>query len=334
MKRSESMVANKSQGQWARELDDLAEAFSGAFLFGTPLLFTMEMWWIGTYTELWRLLVFLGLALAVNTMLAYMAGFKEENTVIAAIMQAIEAVAVGAVAATLVLLTLNRISLADPLDSILGKIVIQAIPLSIGASAANALLNRGGGGGQGGNGDSSNSGSNKASQGEQGGQGGQGGSRKAGRLQAILLTLGAGVGGGILIGFSIAPTEEVPMLANELDYLHKLALIALTLAITYLIVFESGFSAQSGSGGGGGGGGSETSEEHWPFRNPLTETLLGYILALLVALTALFLFDQIKSSDQLSDILSKTLVLGTPTAIGGAAGRALIGMRSQGSDDA
>lgn len=304
MNRSESMAA-KNQGQWAQELDDLAGAFSGAFLFATPLLFTMEMWWIGTYTELWRLLIFLGLALAINTMLAYMTGFKEESTLFAAIMQAIEAVAVGAVAATLVLLTLNRIALDDPLDSILGKIVLQAIPLSIGASVANALLGRGGGG----------------SGGSQSSEGGQGGSRKASGLQAILFKLGASIGGGILIGFSIAPTEEVPMLANELDYFHQLALIVLTLAITYVIIFKSGFSVQSGNGGEGGSG----SEENVSFLNPITEIMLSYILALLIALIALFLFDQIKIGDSFADILSKTLVLGTPTAIGSAAGRVLIG---------
>jgi len=306
-------MSQNKQGQWAKEFDDLAEAFSGAFLFGTPLLFTMEMWWIGTYSELWRLLIFLGLALMVNTVLSYMAGFKQEKTFFAAIMQAIEAVAVGAIASTIVLLVLNRITLDDPLDSILGKIVIQTIPLSIGASAANAMLNRGGGGQQGNNGGGSGTG------GSGGAQGGQGNSRKMGRLQAILLTLGAGISGGILIGFSIAPTEEVPTLANELDYFHELALIALTLAITYLIVFESGFSPNSGSG--------EGEQEHWPFRNPITETVLGYIIALLVAFVALYLFSQINAGDPFPDVVSKVLVLGTPTAIGGAAGRALIGIR-------
>jgi uncharacterized membrane protein len=80
---------------WKSELDDMARAVSGAFLFGTPLLFTMEMWWIGTYTEMWRLLLFLALALWVNTMLALMSGFKEGNTW-DAVQQALEAVALGA----------------------------------------------------------------------------------------------------------------------------------------------------------------------------------------------------------------------------------------------
>jgi putative integral membrane protein (TIGR02587 family) len=300
--RSNGLSQNK-QGQWAQELDDLAEAFSGAFIFGMPLLFTMEMWWIGTYTELWRLLIFMGLALVVNTMLAYISGFKEERTFVASVMQAIEAVAVGAVASTVVLLVLNRIALDEPLDSILGKIVIQSIPLGIGASAANAILNRGGGG-------------QSSSGGSEGEQGSQGGSRKAGRLQAILLTLGASIGGGILVGFSIAPTQEVPMLANELDSWHQMALIALTLVVTYLIVFESGFSPRSGNG--------EGSKERQAFGHPITETILSYIVALLVALAALYLFDQIRAADPLLDILTKVLVLGTPTAIGGAAGRALL----------
>jgi len=38
-------------GSWGNELNDLVRALSGTFLFGAPLLFTMEMWWIGLY---WR----------------------------------------------------------------------------------------------------------------------------------------------------------------------------------------------------------------------------------------------------------------------------------------
>lgn len=294
-------------GQWEREFDDLARATSGAFLFGMPLLFTMEMWWIGTFTELWKLLLFLALALGVNIMLAYFAGFRRENSLLANISQAFEAVAIGALASTVVLIVLNRIELGDPLDSILGKIIIQTLPLSIGASVANAVFGRnvsGGGGGGGNNGGAAQQGGEQT--GEQ--------AKKGSALRATLADLGTTIGGAIFISFSVAPTEEIPMLAAELDYWHELALIGLSLGLTYLIVFESGFSGSDGHHGGNVG----------PFQHPITETVLAYIVALIVALTALFLFDQVKLDDPLPAIISETLVLGLPAAIGGAAGRVLI----------
>ena len=288
-------------GPWEKEFDDIARAISGAFLFGTPLLFTMEMWWIGTYSEMWRLLVFLGLALAVNVMLAFLAGFKEGNSWGQAFHQAIEAVAVGAVASTIMLVVLGRITFDDPLDSILGKIVLQTIPLSIGASAANALLNLGG----------------RQENGSQGKEG-EDGKEEQGAFATTLRDLGATVAGAIFIGFSIAPTEEVPMLAVEMQIWNELALIAFTLAITYLIVFESGFSPQSG-------------DQQGPFQHPFTETVLAYVVSLVVAFVALYMFGQLAIGEEpLNDIVSKVLVLGTPTAIGGAAGRALLGGASGG----
>lgn len=130
-------------GAWRRELKDFARAFAGAYIFGVPLLFTMEMWWIGEYAALWKLLAFLLVALAANFGFSYAAGFKrEEHTLGLALQEAVEAVAVGVVAATVMLLVLNRIGPGDPLDSVVGTIVIQAVPLSIGASVANEIFDR------------------------------------------------------------------------------------------------------------------------------------------------------------------------------------------------
>ncbi len=287
-------------GPWEKEFDDLARGLSGAFIFGMPLLFTMEMWWIGTFTEPWKLYLILGLGFGVNVMLAYFSGFRDGNSFADNLSQAAEAIALGAVASTIILATLNQLQLGDPLDATLGKIIVQTMPLSIGASAARALFSRGGGG----DGDES---------------GGEGDEEKRGKmpknspLRATLYDLGKTIGGALFIGFSVAPTQEIPTLATELDYWHELALIALTLIFTYLIVFESGFSKQQGDQADDG-----------PFQRPITETSLAYIVSLLVALVALYLFSQVKWGDPLSAVVSETLVLGLPAAIGGAAGRALL----------
>jgi putative integral membrane protein (TIGR02587 family) len=116
--------------------------------------------------------------------------------------------------------------------------------------------------------------------------------------------------GALFLSFSIAPTDEISMLAAELDYAHALALIALSLLVTYVIVFASGF-------------GTGQHEQQGPFQSPLTETVLAYVLSLLVALAALFLFDRIEWGDPLAEIVAMVLVLGLP-AVGGAAGRLVV----------
>ncbi|HEV2108865.1 MAG TPA: TIGR02587 family membrane protein [Thermomicrobiales bacterium] len=273
-------------GSWARELDDFVRALSGAYIFGVPLLFTMEVWWIGTYADLWKLLAFLGVAFAANLGLTHAVGFKRETTFGTTINQAVDAVAVGIVAAFVMLLVLNRITLSDPLDSVLGKVVVQAVPLSIGASVANEILGQRG---------------EKSRQGQEG--------RRPGAWRAFFSDVGATIIGGIFIGFSIAPTQEVPMLAAGLEYPHVLALIGFSLMVSYAIVFASGFDQQRSEG---------------LFQRPITETTLAYLIALLVALVTLYFFDRIEIGDPLPFVVEQTLVLGFPTAVGGAAGRLVI----------
>jgi len=119
-------------------LDDFVRAFCGAFLFGIPLLFTMEMWWIGAYAELWKLLAFLA-----SLGLTCFAGFQKEGIVGSNVDQATDTLTVGLVGSVIVLLVLNRIHFSGPLDSVVGKIMIEAIPLSIGASVGNAFFSSG-----------------------------------------------------------------------------------------------------------------------------------------------------------------------------------------------
>jgi putative integral membrane protein (TIGR02587 family) len=250
------------------------------------------MWWIGTTAELWKLMLFLGVAALVSLGLARTrsGGFKEETSRFASLEQAIDGVAVGLIGAVIVLTVLNRIHLGDPLGSVLGKVIAQAVPISIGAAVANAIF--------GPHGERSREGDEVS-----------GASQSAG--QAFIADFGATLIGALFLSFSIAPTDEIPMLAAELDYAHALALIALSLLLTYFIVFASGF-------------GTGQHEQQGPFQSPLTETVLAYVLSLLVALAALFLFDRIEWGDPLGEIVAMVLVLGLPAAVGGAAGRLVV----------
>jgi putative integral membrane protein (TIGR02587 family) len=130
---------------------------------------------------------------------------------------------------------------------------------------------------------------------------------------AVLGDVGATAAGGLFLSLSIAPTAEVPDLAAGMDYPHLLALVVLTLAVTYLIVFESGLGPHQ-----------EHRDDKGVLRQPLPETVLAYCVSLVVALLSLYVFDQIGAGDSAETIVSQTLVLALPTAVGGAAGRLVI----------
>ena len=281
----------RPENPWLGEAHDLLRALGGAYLFGIPLLYTMEMWWIGTTSTLGRLLLFLALAFGLNLLLAAFSGFRHRRTLGGNLEEAVDALAVGIVAATLMLLVLNRIGWGDALGSSLGKIIVQAVPLSLGASIANSLF------------------AGPAHEEDGGGQA-QYPNPTAG--QALLNDVGATVAGGVFIGFSIAPTDEVALLAAGLTLPHALALMVFTGLLSYVIVFTSLHGEEPAHG------------QDLPFQHPFTETVLAYALSLGVALTVLLIFDRIAWGDPLLGALHMVLVLGLPVTVGGAAGRVII----------
>jgi putative integral membrane protein (TIGR02587 family) len=277
---------------WKDELDAFLRAFAGAYIFGIPLLFTMEMWWIGKYATGWQLLTFIGVALIANLGLTYAAGFKHESTFATTIDETVDAVAVGIVGATVMLAVLNQIRPGDPLDVVLGKIVLQAVPLSIGASVANQVF-----------------GTRRNRKSRAGSGNGSTNGDTLPPWQALFSDVGATVIGGIFIGASIAPTDEIPMIAAALDYWHLIAVVLFSLLLSYGIVFASGFDGQPDEG---------------LFQHPFTETMLAYLVSLGVSFGALYLFGQITFDDPLLSIAEQVIALAVPTTVGGAAGRLVV----------
>lgn len=283
-------------GSWRDELQDLLRAASGGFIFAVPLLYTMEMWEIGATAELWKLLLFLGVAFAINLGLAHShsGGFKAATDWFATVEQAVDTLAVGLIGGALVLLVLNQIAIGDSPKSMLGLIMAQAAPISIGAAVAAAIFGPRG---------------ERTRNDDEGDSGANGKAPTA--WQALRSDVGATCLGAIFLAFSIAPTDEVSVLAVQLTPQHQVAVISLSLLLSYMIVFVSGFSASSRTQPG-------------PFQLPITETVLAYSLSLLVSLGALLLFDRVDLSDPPAHILTLVIVLGLPATVGGAAGRLVV----------
>jgi putative integral membrane protein (TIGR02587 family) len=294
------MSAADRQSPWQNELHDLLRGVAGAFLFGAPFLYTMEMWWKGNFTTPPRMLVALGLTYVSLIGLNRAAGFrvKEKSTTwIRTLADSAEALAIGLTAAALSLVLIGVIGPRDGLDAIMGRIVMEGMPFGIGVGIANNFLQLN-------EGNDSNGGDAKKPSDRQKRQ------RNDHSWHGTLADAGVTALGATIIASSISPTDEIPMIASGLTLPWLLAVIAASLLLSYIIVFEANFGSQK-----------SRVEQPGIFQTPISETMISYLISLAMSFMMLWLFQLLRVEDPLAQWVSYTIVLGLPATIGGAAGR-------------
>ncbi|MBD1897960.1 TIGR02587 family membrane protein [Coleofasciculus sp. FACHB-129] len=279
---------------WSKEWDDLLRGAAGGFLFGIPLLYTMEVWWIGSFTEPPVMLAAIAATFIVVFLLNRTEGFRKYKDIRPgeAVMDTIEAIAIGVVCATSILILLREITFDTSLGEALGKIIFESVPFALGVALARSFLS----------GDryqSPNSDENPPQPDKT-------------RLNATLADIGGTLIGATIIAFNIAPTDEIPMLVAASSPPWLIAIIVASLLISYGIVFQAGFTNQQ-----------QRKQQQGLFQRPLSETVCSYLVSLLAATFMLWFFHQLSFDDPWQMWLSYTLLLGLPATVGGAAGRLL-----------
>lgn len=271
------------------ELDDFAHGAAGGFLFGVPLLYTMEMWSIGLTVSMGQALLIVGLAILLSVGFVVGIGFRSDAPLDASgiISEAIDAIGISLVVAVVTLMVLGRITPDMALDSVAGRIAVQLLPVSLGVAVANHILPR--------------QGTRRADDAD----------RDANSpSNATVRDLTAAAGGALLLSLNIAPTDEITIMAGELSERYLVGLVLFSLLITYVIVFEADFHHQA-----------QRFRSRGVLQKPLAETVVSYLVALLVCAGTLWLVGGIAVDDSLGTILSRVVVLGFPGALGAAAGR-------------
>ncbi|HET8675259.1 MAG TPA: TIGR02587 family membrane protein [Blastocatellia bacterium] len=288
---------SKIVSPWRNELDDIMRGVAGAFLFGVPFLYTMEVWWKGNFTSPQRMLFALLLAYAALLVLNRAAGFRKEEPGpwIRTLGDSAEALALALVTSAVSLTVIGVLRVADGLDATMGRIVMESVPFSIGIGVANNFLNK--------------------TEEEGNAPGGKGKDSQSHQWHdhswhGTLADAGATALGATLVAFSIAPTDEIPMIAAGLSPARLLVIIGVSLLLSYIIVFEANFGMQQAR-----------IEQPGIFQSPITETIISYLISLFMALVMLWLFQLLRAGDPPSQWLSYIIVLGLPATIGGAAGR-------------
>lgn len=275
------------------ELVAVVRAVSGGLLFGVPLLYTMEVWWIGSHTEPGQMLAVVATSSVPVFLLNVTSGFRKRSSVRLrdAVADTVETVAIGIVVTAAVLAMLREITFDTPPIEALGKVLYEAMPFCLGVALATNLLH----GGRTDTGDKDDAASSSDDEG----------------LHATIADLGATAIGATFICLSIAATDEIPMLASAMSPAWLLVVVAASLAASYAVVFVAGFSKQD-----------QRHAHEGVFQRPGSETIACYLLSLLISAVLLWFFQ--RGLQPWSDGLARVIVLGFAATIGGAAGRLAI----------
>ena len=265
----------------------VARALGGAVIFALPLLMTMEMWEIAFYVPPLRLAVLVALSLPMLVFLSYYAGFRETSRLRDDVLDAFVALALGALASTIVLLLVGALTPGMTTHEVVGKIALQTVPASIGALLADDQL-----GGE----------DKREEHEEKIGVGGPG----------YLAELALMAVGALFLGFNVAPTEEIVLIQYRLAEWQILVVALVSVAVMHAFVYAVEFHGQ------------EKHPEHvGPWEAFLRFTLVGYIVALLTSAFVLWVFGRFDGL-VFAQAVEATVVLGLPAAVGAAAARLVL----------
>jgi putative integral membrane protein (TIGR02587 family) len=299
MRRSDSQAratTHDDEGRWGvrRELRDLLVAITGGAIVGMPLLYTMEMWLHGAlFGPRQQLGLLLGILL-VNLLFSIVSGFRHEYGVASALLESVTAVGIGLVFSALILWLVGEISEQTAWGEITGKVLLQTSAVSIGVSVADAHV-RG-----------------KRRDGSEEEESERPPPRQAEleswQLRQDIRDISATLMGAVLFSINIGPTEEVLLIAGRLTPAQLASVVLASLLLCYVILYASGIKEHP---------------VHIPslVQSPPAETILTYALSLGVALTLLWVLGEPETMGSVNSLVAATVVLGLPTAVGGAAGR-------------
>lgn len=237
-------------------LKEYARGVTGGLLFSFPLLYTMEVWWQGFIAPPSALLFLIGVTFLLLLGYNRFAGLRPDSSWGEVIIDSVEELGIGLIISFLVLLMLNRIDIGTmAVGEIAGKVVIEAMAVSIGVSIGTAQLGAGKGGGK------------------------KNEKKKDGKMAIMVLAMC----GSLLIGGNVAPTEEVLMIAVEAEPHDILIMSLVSILLSIVVVYFSDFK-----------GTRLERRENFAY-HLVADTCICYAAALVVSAFALWFFGRFEN---------------------------------------
>ena len=279
-------------------LAEYAQGVVGGLLFSFPLLYTMEIWYAGFLAQPYQLIVMMMatflLLLGYNRFAGMHPGTSWKNVLI----DSVEEMGIGLVMSFCILLMLNRIQFGEnSIDEIMGKVITEAMFVSIGVSIGTAQL--------GNSVKEENEGEGEEKEPSEAEKAGT--ERRSGKVALVVLALC----GSIIVGGSVAPTEEVLLIAVEAKPYHILVIAIASILLSLVVCYFSDFK------------GVDRLDDQPTLYEIVFETCLTYCTALIASAFVIWYFFGF-SDTGLWNILAQCIVLGLIASLGASAGRLLI----------
>ena len=261
-----------------------ARGVMGGLLVGVPAFLTMEIWWGGFSIPAARLLVLAVVNFGVLLLLQHYSGTTHRLSLTGETRAAFVTLGIGVLTSTIALFALGVLHGELHARELAGKLLLQTVPVSIGASVAMSEF-----------------GEHRRETDER--------RKNAGFWDS----LGMALGGAMLFGFAISGTEEPLLIAEQLSWTRALLLMFLSVAQVYAIVYAVDFKQRPGDVG---------TTRHTT--EVLREGVSTYALSLVVAAYLLWTFGTLGPQTATTPGIYLVIATGFVTSLGAAAAELLI----------
>lgn len=271
---------------FATILRDQGRGVVGALIVSIELLFTMEMWWHGWQLPTAWLFVYTVVGLGVVLAITRPVGFRQaeegrRSTVRSAVTDFTELLLQSFVTAYVVLLLFGIIDLGDSASVVTRLGLLFVVPLGFGAALANGVL--------------------KASEEEPGETD-----------RPFYRRLGVFAVGAVFVSMTMAPTDEMPLMAAYASWPRLGLVLVLSVLVAYLVLFELEFRGHA----------ARTADR--TVREQAGHSVVACAVGLVVAAGLLAAFGQFRGTP-VTVWVQMTIVLGLPASIGASGARVVLG---------
>ena len=267
----------------AESLREYGRGVAGGFLFSLPLLFTMETWAGAVTIPPGRLAI--GIAGTFVLLCGYnlFAGLRHDSTITEVLIDSVEELGIGLAVGAGMLYLLGRLPPGATLDEWLGLIVLEGLFVAVGVSVGTAQLSSG----------DENTGAPE------------------GRHKSVWSEIVLAFCGAVLIAANVAPTEEILLLAAEMQTMQLVGTMTVSILFAASLLYLSDFT---GSG--------RFADERGPF-GVVHGSAITYAAALLVSAGLLWFFGRFAHNGAALNA-AQCVVLGLAATLGASAGRLLL----------
>ena len=282
-------MSDRSVRPVSETLKQYGRSIAGGLLFAIASIYTMEIWWQGYTTPPYVVLVtFLG-ALLVLVAYAHYAGMRDEKTLFSDVAEGVESLALGFLITALLLKLIGQLPSGISWFEAVARVVMVGVNASIGVAVGSTQLGK------------------DPDEGQDGESGEKKESEEKGSIghEVVLSFLGA-----ILISSSVAPTEEVLMIAVQAKPWEALVIAVLSFVIALGVVSYTNFKGSSSDGSVFAGG-------------PFGDACVTYAVGLLAAAALLWTAGRFGETG-FAATMNMIVYLGLPAALGASAGRMLL----------